>query len=189
MAQVQILCLDATRPVNPGERALRDEHLPGRLVVWTKSDLASQESHTIESQTDSGTGATGVSPVPGETLAKGQWHSHGTIHTGLNVGALHTSSVTGEGIELLRDRLRETVLTLAASDRDVVAGTAVRCQESLRLASECLARALAIAGGGSAEELVAAEVRVALQELGKVVGAVYTDDVLDRIFSRFCVGK
>jgi len=39
------------------------------------------------------------------------------------------------------------------------------------------------------DELIAAEVRVALDELGKVVGAVYTDDVLDRIFSRFCLGK
>jgi tRNA modification GTPase len=39
------------------------------------------------------------------------------------------------------------------------------------------------------EELVAADVRNALDELGKVVGAVYTDDVLDRIFSRFCIGK
>jgi tRNA modification GTPase len=31
--------------------------------------------------------------------------------------------------------------------------------------------------------------RIALDELGKVVGAVYTEDVLERIFSRFCVGK
>jgi tRNA modification GTPase len=30
---------------------------------------------------------------------------------------------------------------------------------------------------------------VTLAELGKVVGAVYTDDLLDRIFSRFCIGK
>jgi tRNA modification GTPase len=28
-----------------------------------------------------------------------------------------------------------------------------------------------------------------LNELGKVAGAVYTEDVLDRIFSRFCIGK
>jgi tRNA modification GTPase len=41
----------------------------------------------------------------------------------------------------------------------------------------------------SAEGLVASELRLALQELGKVTGAVYTDDVLDRIFSRFCIGK
>ena len=39
------------------------------------------------------------------------------------------------------------------------------------------------------EELIAAEVRLALDELGKVSGAVTTDDVLDRIFSRFCIGK
>ena len=28
-----------------------------------------------------------------------------------------------------------------------------------------------------------------LEEIGKVVGAVYSDDILDRIFSRFCIGK
>jgi tRNA modification GTPase len=36
---------------------------------------------------------------------------------------------------------------------------------------------------------MSAEVRTALDELGKVVGQIYTDDVLDRIFSRFCIGK
>ncbi|HVC97288.1 MAG TPA: hypothetical protein VND64_26645 [Pirellulales bacterium] len=46
-----------------------------------------------------------------------------------------------------------------------------------------------IARHGQGEELVAAELRLALDELGQVVGAVYTDDVLDRIFSRFCIGK
>ena len=46
-----------------------------------------------------------------------------------------------------------------------------------------------LAGDGGREELVAAELRVALEELGRVAGAVYTDDVLDRIFSRFCIGK
>ena len=39
------------------------------------------------------------------------------------------------------------------------------------------------------DELIACEIRTALLELGKVAGAVYTDDVLDRIFSRFCIGK
>jgi tRNA modification GTPase len=39
------------------------------------------------------------------------------------------------------------------------------------------------------EELVAAEVCMALAALGDVVGAVYTDEILDRIFSRFYIGK
>jgi tRNA modification GTPase len=70
-----------------------------------------------------------------------------------------------------------------------VASTAARCRESLRQAAEGLQRALGLARSEKGEELIAAEVRAALEELGRVVGAVYTDDVLDRIFSRFCIGK
>ena len=46
-----------------------------------------------------------------------------------------------------------------------------------------------LAAASAGDELVAAEIRVALAELGKVVGTVYTDDLLDRIFSTFCIGK
>ena len=67
--------------------------------------------------------------------------------------------------------------------------TAVRCRESLRGAATALSRATDLVGGASAEELIAAEVRVALDEIGQVTGAVYTEDVLDRVFSRFCIGK
>ena len=52
-----------------------------------------------------------------------------------------------------------------------------------------LARAREADAAGAGEELVAIDVRQALDEIGKVVGAVYTDDVLDVIFSRFCIGK
>ena len=38
-------------------------------------------------------------------------------------------------------------------------------------------------------ELLALELRLALDQLGEMVGAIYTDDLLDRIFSRFCIGK
>ena len=37
--------------------------------------------------------------------------------------------------------------------------------------------------------MLAIEIREALAHLGQIVGAVYTDDILDRIFSRFCIGK
>ena len=45
------------------------------------------------------------------------------------------------------------------------------------------------ASRGDGEELVAFDLRLAVEELGKVVGAVVTDDILDRIFRRFCIGK
>jgi tRNA modification GTPase len=100
-----------------------------------------------------------------------------------------TSSVTGEGIDDLRRRIAEAVLATRWSAGEVVPATAARCHESLRMASECLARAQSLLQEGLSEELVAAEIRLALDELGRVVGAVYTEDLLERIFSRFCVGK
>ena len=100
-------------------------------------------------------------------------------------GSLRTSSVTGEGIEELRQAIREAL----SMEGEVVASTAVRCQDSLRLAADSLTRAREAAANAVGEEFVAAEVRVALDQLGQVVGAVYTDDILDRVFSRFCIGK
>ncbi len=42
-------------------------------------------------------------------------------------------------------------------------------------------------GGG--HEFVSAELRAVVNCLGEVTGAVYTDDILDRVFGRFCIGK
>lgn len=100
-----------------------------------------------------------------------------------------TSAQTGEGIGELEHRIREAVVELIMGEGDVVVGTAVRCRESLRGAAASLHRACDLAVREEGEELIAAEIRTALDELGHVVGAVYTDDLLDRIFSRFCVGK
>ncbi len=103
-----------------------------------------------------------------------------------NLPAICTSSRTGSGLDELRraiERAREPV----DSEFGVVAGTADRCRDSLRLAAEALQRARTSAA--AREELVAAEIRIALDELGRVVGAIYTEDLLDRVFSRFCIGK
>lgn len=108
------------------------------------------------------------------------------VVAGLPTCVVHTSAATSTGLEALRERIAEMLCD--RTELHAVASTAVRCQNSLGLAAECLARARALTVGGF-EELVAAEVRTALEEIGKVVGAVYTDDILDRIFSRFCIGK
>jgi tRNA modification GTPase len=42
---------------------------------------------------------------------------------------------------------------------------------------------------GEPAELLALELRGALDELGEMIGAVCTDDLLERIFSRFCIGN
>lgn len=103
--------------------------------------------------------------------------------------AVVTSALTGAGIAELESRLRDAVLAASSGEGDVVAGTAVRCRVSLEAASAALQGALRLAASSGGEELIAAEMRVALGALGRVVGAVYTDDLLDQIFSRFCIGK
>jgi len=100
-----------------------------------------------------------------------------------------TSSRTGQGMDDLRRRLRQLVLTARHVDSDVVGATAVRCHDSLHRTAVALAQARELVRRSDGEELVAAEIRLALDELGQISGAVYNDDVLDRIFSRFCIGK
>ncbi|MEN1681262.1 MAG: GTPase [Planctomycetota bacterium] len=101
---------------------------------------------------------------------------------------LSASAVTGDGVdEVARAAARR--LASASEGRTVlVAETAQRCADSLALAADSLAAAEAIAPTGQ-HELVSCELRSALDELGRVTGAVTTDDLLDRVFSRFCIGK
>jgi len=150
-AEVRLVCLDSSRPLNAWEREQLAGEAGRNVVILTKVD------------------------APGRIDSE--------------VSAILTSSRTGEGIEQLRTRIAEAVLAARRSSSAVVPGTAARCQESLRLAAECLRRARSVLEAGSGEELVAAEIRLALDEAGRVVGAVYTEDILDRVFSRFCVGK
>ena len=150
-AHVQVLCLDASRPLDEWEQnELAHSPAAERIVVLTKWDL------------------------PHRTDCRQE--------------AVETSSLSGHGIEALREELRRAALAAGGAQGGVVAGTAARCYESLRLADQSLRHARQLASAAQ-EELAAAEIRVALEELGKVVGAVYTEDVLDRIFSRFCIGK
>ncbi|MCA9118982.1 MAG: tRNA modification GTPase [Planctomycetaceae bacterium] len=100
--------------------------------------------------------------------------------------AIRTSSVTGLGLL----ELREAIYARVSGDNcDAVMSTALRCHDSLRRARSSLEQARIVAYESQGEELVAGELRVGLEELGTVVGAIYTDDILDRIFSRFCIGK
>jgi tRNA modification GTPase len=112
--------------------------------------------------------------------------SHGTIPASAVVTSVHT----GQGIADLTVAIRAALKRDDAGDQPgVVASTAERCRESLRLASQSLAMASDLAENDGGDELIAAEIHTALHEIGKVVGAVSTDDILDRVFSSFCIGK
>ena len=104
-------------------------------------------------------------------------------------GAIVTSSQTGLGLAALKLAIAERLTQGNAVRGEVVSCTAARCRDSLRRATERISAALPWVAAAAGEELIAVEVRAALDEIGQIVGAVYTDDILDQIFSRFCIGK
>jgi tRNA modification GTPase len=103
-------------------------------------------------------------------------------------GWVATSASTGEGLAALRLAIADA-LRVRAIEGDLPAGTAARCGESLARAGRSLQAAAETLRLGGGDELVAVDLRQGLDDLGRVVGAVVTDDLLDRIFRRFCIGK
>lgn len=99
---------------------------------------------------------------------------------------LPTSALTGAGLDSLRQVLAERARKQA---QPPLAPSLSRCRHHVERCLEHLRRAHAVVLYEDPPELLALELRGALDELGEMVGAVYTDDLLDRIFSRFCIGK
>ena len=99
-------------------------------------------------------------------------------------GALGVSAATGAGLAALRARLAAEAARL--TDRSGPPPlTRARHRAALETASACLAGAAAAA----LPELRAEDLRGALRALGRITGAVGVEDVLDRIFAQFCIGK
>jgi tRNA modification GTPase len=98
------------------------------------------------------------------------------------------SSLTGEGLDELRTALVDVLLRQEGRG-EIVRGTALRCRRSFAASRDALFRAADMIREGADEALIAFELRSALDEIGKILGAVQTDDILDSIFSRFCIGK
>jgi tRNA modification GTPase len=92
-----------------------------------------------------------------------------------------------------RTGLGELKAALARRGREreepALAPSLSRCRHHVTACLEHLRRAHALALEQDPPEILALELREALRQLGEMVGAVYAEDLLDRIFSRFCIGK
>ncbi|MCI0379433.1 MAG: tRNA modification GTPase [Gemmataceae bacterium] len=101
-------------------------------------------------------------------------------------GTLGTSAWTGIGVE----ELKRTLTEWARSKKEPpLAPSLSRCRNHVAACLAHLRKAHRQVLEQEPPELLAAELRAALEELGAMVGAVYTEDLLERIFSRFCIGK
>jgi tRNA modification GTPase len=99
---------------------------------------------------------------------------------------LATSAITGQGINELKKILIEFARKRASPGP---APSLSRCRHHVDAALEHLRQSHGIVLHEEPPEMLALELRLALEHLGEMTGAVYTDELLDRIFSRFCIGK
>ena len=160
-AAVVLWVVDGSRPFEPAEDPLLPQ-LAGRNVIlaMTKSDLG------IVVDPDALIGAMKAAEFWG----------------------LHVSSVTGEGLVELKAAL---AVQLGAGSPGGLAGAVAnpRHTDALARARGALARASDVAASGSSGEIVALELRESLAAIGEVSGRHASEELLERIFARFCIGK
>ncbi|GAB3543335.1 tRNA uridine-5-carboxymethylaminomethyl(34) synthesis GTPase MnmE [Spirosoma fluminis] len=91
------------------------------------------------------------------------------------------------------DELKAALSARVRTDAAVQTGSAVvtnaRHHEHLTGTDNALARAITGLDAGITPDWLAMDLRVALEHLGQLTGAISTDDLLDSIFSKFCIGK
>lgn len=106
---------------------------------------------------------------------------------------LHVSGATGANLDRLRLLIAERLGTAGAGPDEGRLALLPRHESALRRAQESLCLILNDVEPGDASprepEIVAAQLRSALDGLGEIGGAVLPDEVLGRIFATFCVGK
>lgn len=99
------------------------------------------------------------------------------------------SAKEGKGIDRLKDVVTEQSLTAGREHREGVILTNMRHKVSVEGACDAVGRGIERLQDHYPLEIIAIEFRDALQKLGEIVGVATTDEILNRIFNSFCIGK
>jgi tRNA modification GTPase len=102
---------------------------------------------------------------------------------------LPISARTGEGLDALKCTIRAQFVKPSFEPSDGIIVTHVRHRVALERAEASLQESLASIERNVEPEFVAVDLRDAADALGEIVGAITSDEVLNRIFAEFCIGK
>jgi tRNA modification GTPase len=171
-ADLLLLVLDPSAPFEASSLEVLRE-LPGEaLIVLNKSDLDSVWDSSVLR------GAL-------KTL-HADWAGSAFLHKRV----LSVSARKGAGLETLQARILDTALEgRAAETLEAVLLTRSRHEQALRTAADALDQVLHSLQANAAAELLAVDLKACLDALGEIVGLTTRAEVLDEIFSRFCIGK
>ncbi len=96
---------------------------------------------------------------------------------------------TGAGLQDLRQVIADKVKRGTVASREHAWAVNQRHRTALEQTRESLRRALVTSTSGLSPEFIAVDLRGALESLELIIGATYTEDILERIFDDFCIGK
>jgi tRNA modification GTPase len=99
------------------------------------------------------------------------------------------SAKTGNGLEDLKDLIESIALSTNSISSEFDAVVNERQADALRRAIYSLTLCMQDMCDGASCEIFAQQMRTGLNAIGEIVGSTTTDDILDRIFSSFCIGK
>jgi len=100
-----------------------------------------------------------------------------------------TSALTGDGLDTLEEKMVEVALGGRVIRSDAFLVSNVRQKEALRKAGESLSQARQSLQNGMPDDFMTIDLTAALNALGEITGETITEDLLEIIFSRFCIGK
>lgn len=176
-----LVVVDRSEPLAADDRAVLEETAAApRVVVVNKVDLppawppASLPPGADAAHRKSATGGSAARPP--------------AAPPGVDAGRVDVSARTGEGIDRLRGELRR-VLVGEAGSRETPTVANSRHIELLERAESSLGAAAEAAGRRADEEFVLEDLGRARAAFEELTGRRTPDDVLDRIFERFCIGK
>jgi tRNA modification GTPase len=108
---------------------------------------------------------------------------------GLNAPLVEVCCLTGQGIEVLKDVIKTLVWSGEIKTEMLQVMINSRHQDALNRARAAALRSLDALRASQPLELVALDLHIAANAVGEIVGKTSTEDLLDMIFSQFCIGK
>jgi tRNA modification GTPase len=105
------------------------------------------------------------------------------------IAAIAVSALTGEGIPRLRETILEAIAPKGAFEQESGFITSLRHEQLLRESASYLVKAAAAVGAAIPHEMLLLDLYGALRPVDAISGATTADDILNRIFSTFCIGK
>jgi tRNA modification GTPase len=108
---------------------------------------------------------------------------------GLGETAVGVSCLTGQGIEPLKDKIKQMAWSGEIGVEMLEVMINVRHQDALQRARIATIQSVDALRSEQTLEVVAMDLRIGANAVGEIVGKTTTEDLLDNIFSQFCIGK